>query len=317
MKLADLTRLTSPIFGRRNRVELVKIRGSAAATPVDAYWGQHTVNSKPFVSAVESEQYLEWRFDQYPLFREFMDLWGEHDGQTILDYGCGPGNDVTGFLLYTKAARVIGIDVSRKALELARRRLDLHGIDTSRVTLLHSSDALDLIPLDSDAVDYVNCGGVLHHTSRPDLILSELHRVLKPGGHGRMYVYNRESLWFHLYTAYVKMVVEGHFAGMSVPEAFALNTDGEQCPIARCYTAAEFGALCESAGFEWQYLGGYLSRVELDHYRRYGEEAERSSELASEHRQFLAALDSDERGLPRYRGKHAGIGGSYIVSKPK
>ena len=47
-------------------------------------------------------------FDDYPLFREFAHPWGDHDGEVVLDYGCGPGNDVTGFLLHTKAKRVIG-----------------------------------------------------------------------------------------------------------------------------------------------------------------------------------------------------------------
>jgi hypothetical protein len=28
-----------------------------------------------------------------------------------LDYGCGPGNDVVGFLLHTNAKQVIGMDV--------------------------------------------------------------------------------------------------------------------------------------------------------------------------------------------------------------
>ncbi len=47
-------------------------------------------------------------------------------------YGCGPGNDLVGFLLWGHARQVIGIDISRKALELARRRLALHRIDGSQ-----------------------------------------------------------------------------------------------------------------------------------------------------------------------------------------
>ena len=94
-------------------------------TSVDRYWSSHTVNSTPFRSASASEKYLEWRFAEYPLFREFMGLWGDHTGHVVLDYGCGPGNDVTGFLLYSGADRVVGVDVSKKALELARARIEL------------------------------------------------------------------------------------------------------------------------------------------------------------------------------------------------
>lgn len=64
-----------------------------------------------------------------------MELWGEHSNQVVLDYGCGPGNDVTGFLVHSDAKQVIGADVSRKALDLAARRLALHQIDLHRVNL--------------------------------------------------------------------------------------------------------------------------------------------------------------------------------------
>src|SRR5207249_11949097 len=69
-------------------------------TAVDAYWAGHTVCALPFQSAQESLAYLEWRFEQYPLFREFMQLYGQRDSQVVLDYGCGPGNDLVGFLVH-------------------------------------------------------------------------------------------------------------------------------------------------------------------------------------------------------------------------
>lgn len=282
---------------------------------VDRYWSRHTVNSKPFKSAEESIAYLEWRFDQYPLYREFMDLWGEHDGQTLLDFGCGPGNDVTGFLLYTGASRVIGIDVSPKALGLARRRLDLHGVDPDRFELLLSSDASPTVPLEDESVDYFQSSGVLHHTSEPEALLRELYRVLRPGGEGRVMVYNYDSVWLHLYTAYVKMELQGSFAGLSVREAFGRNTDGERCPIARCYTPAEFGALCERAGFSWEFVGGYPARYELELLEQHGEAAVDSPELAEEHRTFLRELERDELGYPVFRGKHAGVGGVYRLRR--
>ena len=78
-------------------------------TAVDQYWGGHTVRAKRFRSRRASERNLEWRFEQYPLFREFSALWGSHDGEVLLDYGCGPGNDLTGYALHTGARRIIGV----------------------------------------------------------------------------------------------------------------------------------------------------------------------------------------------------------------
>src|SRR5438093_2201698 len=80
-------------------------------TDVDTYWTRHTVNSKPFATAAESSAYLDWRFAEYPLFGEFMQLYEGYDGKAILDYGCGPGDDVIGFLTRSQVAHVTGVDV--------------------------------------------------------------------------------------------------------------------------------------------------------------------------------------------------------------
>ena len=71
-------------------------------TAVDRYWTAHTVNSRPFATAEASADYLEWRFAEYPLFRELSGLWGE-DMNTDnllclgmnphLDYALGPSQD--------------------------------------------------------------------------------------------------------------------------------------------------------------------------------------------------------------------------------
>src|ERR1700709_1314654 len=53
---------------------------------VDEYWTGHTVNSTPFLTARQSSRYLDWRFREYPLFREFSGLYGVHEGQAVLDY---------------------------------------------------------------------------------------------------------------------------------------------------------------------------------------------------------------------------------------
>ena|SRR5436190_19636755 len=285
------------------------------ASPVDKYWGEHTVNSKPFASADESERYLQWRASVYPKFRELMHLYGNHDNEVILDYGCGPGNDVVGFALYTKARKIIGIDVSKKALSLTSNRLALHEIDSNRIKLIHSSDVLGKVPLADQSVDYINCGGVLHHTTNPQSLLREFYRVLKPNSSACIMIYNRDSLWLHLYTAYEKMIIENEFAGLDVYEAFGRNTDGVNCPIARCYASDEFIEMCEVAGFRCEYAGAYLSDTELNSYKTSAEAALADERLADEHKQFISALTFDAEGLPSFNGKYAGIGGVYYLYK--
>jgi SAM-dependent methyltransferase len=153
-------------------------------------------------------------------------------------------------------------------------------------------------------------------TSQPLRILEELYRVLRPGGRGCVMVYNRQSIWFHLWTAYDRMIVENAFPGLDVFEAFTRNTDGFECPVSRSYSPPEFSDLVRSVGFEVDYLGGYLSRHELNRLEASWVDAIVDERLAEEHRAFLRGLEFDFRGYPIHEGKHAGIGGTYRLSKP-
>jgi ubiquinone/menaquinone biosynthesis C-methylase UbiE len=297
--------------------ELPAVRATdGSRTAVDAYWAEHTVNAADYPSRRQSERQLEWRFDEYPLFREFSGLWGRHDAEVVLDYGCGPGNDLTGFALHTEARRIVGVDVSERALGLAARRLALHRIDPARIELIRISDSSSSLPLEDSSVDYLQSQGVLHHVSDPESILRDLYRVLRPGGRGCVMVYNRDSIWLHLYTAYERMLLQGQFAGLTVEEAFARNTDGEDCPISRCYRSADWMVLCEKAGFEVEFLGGYLSRHELSSLQASWARAIVDDRLAAEHRGFLRTLTLDPHGFPMHKGFHAGIGGTYRLRRP-
>jgi SAM-dependent methyltransferase len=288
---------------------------SRQGTPVERYWNSHTVNSSSFETPAQSEEYLEWRFGQYPLFQELMGLWGDHDGETVLDYGCGPGDDVTGFLLHTGARRVVGADISHKALGLTASRLALHGVDPERYELLQLSDAEPGLPLADGSADYVHCGGVIQHTTSPELVLRELSRVLRPGGRGRIMVYNRDSLYFHLYTAYTRRILDGAFAGLTPDEAFARNTDGPECPISRAFRPEEFCGLASQAGFEVKFLGGYFADIEIDLWHAQGSVALSDQRLPAEHREFLRQVTVDPDAYPRFDGRYAGVGGVYAVAK--
>ncbi len=282
---------------------------------VDAYWTGHLVNDAPFLTARQSARYLEWRFREYPLFRELSGLYGSHDGEAVLDYGCGPGNDLTGFAIHTGARRIVGVDVSTSALNLARHRLGLHGVGPDRAELVRLTDGATELPFEDGSFDFVSSQGVLHHTSDPVAILRELHRVLRPGGTGSIMVYNRDSVWFHLYVAWELLLRDGRWPGQTAAEAFRRSTDGEDCPIADCYRGEEFVALLERAGFEGRYLGGYLSQWELRAMQESWGFAIADERLPAEHRDFLRALRYDYQHRPMIGDLHAGIGGTYRIRK--
>jgi SAM-dependent methyltransferase len=307
------------LVARKGDPEAIPIVSSTIGrtTPVDSYWAEHTVRSTPFRTARASLRYLGVRAREYPLFESLMELYGDHRNHTVVDYGCGPGNDLVGFLVRGRAHRVIGIDVSRKALELARGRLALHRAEPARVSLIQVADGAPAVPLDDASADLIYCEGVLHHTSDPDGILREFARILRPGAKATIMVYNRESLWYHLYTAYRRQVLEGAFAGLTTDDAFQRNTDGEECPISRAYAPDDFVAACEAAGFRARYVGGYFAALELELFASLGRQAVEDGRLGEEHRQFMRELRVGSDGYPRYRGNYAGIGGVYHLVAPQ
>ncbi|MBM4447425.1 MAG: methyltransferase domain-containing protein [Chloroflexi bacterium] len=320
LKLYLIRRISSiyKVITKRKYPELmvsIRVCSPDEATAVDQYWGEYTVNSLPFSTRWESQKYYEWLIEEYPLLAEFMDFGKKRDNQVVLDYGCGPGNDIFRLLVLNNAKKVIGVDVSLKTLKLARQRLSLYKINPERLELIQCSDSVGSLPVDSESIDYINCVGVLHHMTKPEKILGEFFRVLKKNSTGSIMVYNQNSIFFHVYIAYLLMVIENKFSGMCVKDAFAKNTDGPNCPISRCYRPDEFISICRNTGFEVNYVGGYFHRMELHWLRKFRQKALKNESLAQEHTEFLSKLKYDERGYPKFERRHAGIGGVYKIFK--
>jgi len=259
--------------GVRGVRHAIVVKDDSSKTSVDRYWNEHTVNSRLFISARESERDLQRRNEAYPLFTQLMGLYGDHTGEVVLDYGCGPGNDVVGFLLWSNASKVIGIDVSNKALERARHRLALHHADPARVELQRITDSTGKIPLPDATVDWLLCGGVLHHTSHPREIVNEFYRVMKPGAQGALMLYNRDSIWYHVWIAYGQLIVNGAYPSLTVDEGFTRSTDGPDCPVSDAWAPQRVLDMISASGLEGRFCGGYFNAAELEWLRAYGEEA--------------------------------------------
>lgn len=102
-------------------------------------------------------------------------LLGDVNGQTVLDYGCGAGENSV--LIASHGGSVIGVDISPDLLDMAERRLDLHGNTAYEFKVGSAHD----LPLKDCSVDVVYGMAILHHL---DLALAsdEVFRVLKSGG---------------------------------------------------------------------------------------------------------------------------------------
>jgi SAM-dependent methyltransferase len=91
-----------------------------------------------------------------------------------VDVGCGTGF-VTGFEL-PRYRMVVAADISRKMLEVAKRRFgDVESLN--RVVC----DA-EFLPLKGEVADLVSVSSVLHHLPKPFRSLEEVSRILKEDG---------------------------------------------------------------------------------------------------------------------------------------
>ncbi|MDR1591290.1 MAG: class I SAM-dependent methyltransferase [Prevotellaceae bacterium] len=296
-------------------IDLSGNKEGAEKDTITDYWSVHTVFHY-YCTKTEDIAYQLKLFDNYPLYREYSLHDMDFDGKVILDYGCGPGNDVVWFTGKNNLKKIIGCDVSRKALEISQYRTALHGIDKSKVCLYQISQSGE-IPLDDKSIDYINCQGVLMHTANPAKIISEFRRVLKPDGIICIMVYSKDSLWWHYYAGYYLKYLDnsGNFS-YDTEQNFNKSTDGLMCPKASCWSRAEFTQILTNAGFAENNIGqggGYLNVLELKYKRDDIQAALEDDRLDKSHRDFLECVSFDERGYPIYQGKTCGIGGVYVV----
>jgi SAM-dependent methyltransferase len=308
---ALISRLSSRISQRENALisedefSRKDITNKVCSDAVADYWTCNNVTQhKEFSSRKESIEYFHWRCDQYIGYLELMPVAG-FDGLDVLDYGCGPGNDLVGFAEYSRMKSLVGIDIAKSSVEEAKERLALH---PGKTQVLYLDPIATNLPFDSLSFDYIHSSGVLHHVPDIVAVLKEFRRILRPNGRVRLMLYNYHCLWLHLYVAYLLRYREAAIdSSIPLREAFSRFTDAPGCPIANCYRPDEFKGIAAEAGFSAKTMGAACSLSEMRLLGQTLYEACMDPRLEREHRQFLLQLTYDEKGVPIYKGIPAGI----------
>ena len=279
------------------------------------YWSRNNVTlHRQFASRETSLDYFHWRCDQYINYIDLMPVSG-FDGLDVLDYGCGPGDDLVGFAEYSRTRSLTGIDIAKASVEEARTRLALHPGQTEVLCLDANATTL---PFDDSSFDYIHSSGVLHHVPDIVAILKEFGRILRPNGRARLMLYNYHCLWLHLYVAYVLRYREKAIdSNIPIREAFSKFTDAPGCPIANCYKSDEFEDIAAKAGFSVKTMGAASALSEMRLLGQTLYEACADPRLEREHRQFLLQLTYNEKGVPFYNGIAAGIDLVFELSLPE
>lgn len=110
--------------------------------------------------------------------RDIVKEVGIKEGFRVLGYGCGPGSYVTAVAeLVGKSGKIYALDINPLAIKMVKKiavKKQLPNVETIL------SDRKTGLP--DDSIDAVLLYDTFHDLSDPNMVLEELHRVLKPNG---------------------------------------------------------------------------------------------------------------------------------------
>ena len=191
-----------------------------------------------------------------PTVREFVETLERFSiapAREALDAGCGGTAAVAIACANHGFSRVQAIDINQDNLQRAKSLLDPLG----RVIRLSCGSVLSL-PFPNATFDFAACVGVAHHTPDPERAISELARVVRPGGQLYFSVYCFAESWFE------RAVRALRFLGTFVPFGFMHRISGKNqvmnnfildhmyVPTLWVFRAVEIRALLTRHGFSPQ-----------------------------------------------------------------
>ena len=165
--------------------------------------------------------------------------------KTVLDVGCGGG--ILAESMAAAGARVTGIDLSEKALSVARLHLfeSGHSVD---YRLISAEDLAEEMPAHFDVV---TCMEMLEHVPDPASTIAACARLVKPGGHVFFSTLNRNL------KAYVLAIIGAEYVLKMLPRGTH--------EYAKFIKPSELSRHCRNAGLDTHELIGLsynpLSRV--------------------------------------------------------
>lgn len=208
-------------------------------------------NANPFNYFVDAEEgtwefyqnvdrkFLKWipfmQTGGYPFLTRYVDMKGLK-GKRVLDIACGTGVLTEQFV--RMGADVSAVDLTPKAVELTKKRLALYGLSAD----VREADAQEL-PFPDGVFDFVCAWGCLMHMPNTEKAISEMHRVLKPGGKFLAMMYHRNSVHCRYCIQFGRGVLRAKYLQYDDQSLINRYTDGAKIggnQLARFYTRKQF-----------------------------------------------------------------------------
>ena len=115
----------------------------------------------------------------HPHVQTRAEAFGIKPGQTVVDYGCGPGRYAVEMAwLVGSDGKVIAVDLVELALQEAERKLEAGGFHNFEMKLAQGYDS----GIADDAADIVFAIDMFHHIADANAFLREAFRISKPDG---------------------------------------------------------------------------------------------------------------------------------------
>jgi SAM-dependent methyltransferase len=195
------------------------------------YGAKYEFATREFFDEVERHRYQEYApwmpgvmgFDQFA-------------GKRLLEIGCGMGTDLLQFA--QGGALCTGVDLTPRSVEISSLHLGLYGMRADFVL----TDG-ERLPFSNASFDVVYSNGVLHHTPDTAGAISELHRVLKPGGVAKVMLYHRNSLYYWTEIVLHRGILRGHFLRGHSPQEimsrYVEYSEHEARPLVKVYSRSQ------------------------------------------------------------------------------
>ena len=158
---------------------------------------------KKGISTFEPEAlrlYDEAYFEVYPYLKRYVT---KHNikGAKVLEIGLGYGT--LGYFIAEQECEYQAIDIALAPVVMMQKRLGYLGLSADLVEHRVKTGSMLEIPHPDEHFNFIFSIGTIHHTGNVPKAISEIHRVLKPGGAAIVMMYNRDSYrqirerWLH------------------------------------------------------------------------------------------------------------------------
>jgi len=171
-----------------------------------------------------------------PLRLGYIDGIAALRGKDVLDVGCGGG--ILAEAMATRGARVTGIDLADKPLQVAQ----LHLLE-SKLDVAYRRIAVEALARESpQRFDVVTCMEMLEHVPDPSSVVGACAALLKPGGYAFFATLNRNP------RSYLYAIIGAEYVLNLLPRGTH--------DYARFIKPSELSATCRSAGLDIEGLTG-------------------------------------------------------------